>query len=84
MPQMLLHAIWKRHISVYAALVVWGTSGAMAYPSFSSMIYHVAIMPLALAVLIFTARKEGQDRVKQDEYRVDSRRRPPSDGSGAG
>lgn len=76
MPQMLLHAVWKRHISVYAALVVWGTSGAMAYPSFSSMIYHVAILPLALVVLVFTARKEGEDR-------VDARGRPPSNGPSA-
>lgn len=74
MRQMLLHAIWKRHISVYAALVVWGASGAMAYPSFSSMIYHLAIMPIALAALVFVARKEGKDS-------VDDHRRSSPDGS---
>ena len=71
---MLLHNIWKRHISVYAALVVWGSSGAMAYPSFSSMLYHVFVMPIALAVLLFIARKEGEDR-------VDAYRRSPSNRS---
>lgn len=65
MPRMLLHNIWKQHISVYAAFVVWGSSGAMAYPSFSSMIYHVTIMPFALAALVFIARKEGEDRNKE-------------------
>ncbi|MDB5608126.1 MAG: hypothetical protein JWP25_5026 [Bradyrhizobium sp.] len=55
-----MKAFWLKKPSVYAALLVWGSSGFMAQPTIASGFYHILIIPLLLAGVIWLAHREGR------------------------
>jgi hypothetical protein len=52
--------IAHKNLSSYAGIMVWGASGFMAYPSISSGIYHLTVLPLAILGTIWLAHQEGR------------------------
>jgi hypothetical protein len=49
-----------RYPSTYIALVVWGTTGFMAQPTFASFVVHFLAVPVALATTIVISHWEGR------------------------
>lgn len=45
--------------SVLLAFAVWGTTGFMAQPTFSSLMIHLFIVPALLALIIWLAHWEA-------------------------
>ena len=56
-----------RYPSTYLALVVWGTTGFMAQPTFASFIVHFLAVPVALACTIVISHWEGRRDCELDE-----------------
>lgn len=52
----MLHRRW----STYAAIGTWGASGFMAQPTIASGLYHIFVIPILLAFIVFLAHHEGK------------------------
>lgn len=55
-----MNKFWLKKPSVYMGLATWGASGFMAAPTLASGFYHIFIIPLMIALLIWMAHHEGK------------------------
>lgn len=56
----MLANFWLKKPSTYVGIATWGASGFMAAPTIASGVYHLFVIPLLIASVIWMAHHEGK------------------------